>query len=364
MASAQILKYPLKSPVDGNFIHGPDAPTGRIDYLKLRRFRVIHEKSEGGYGGSNLPGNRQEVSLDPGIVYLAMPQQVSVSYQTDYSQINMGTAGVFGAQIAGAITNGGGADAMTSALQSAAAAALPEFAYNKGASMTQNLANVLGLETGITGNAMQALTKGRIMNPFTEQVFNGVQFRNHQFTFKMFARNKKEAQNILRIIKYLKMGALPALGDASQEEMNRLQENIGSSAEEAVDSVSGEGGEEGENTEAKTTEPKTAAKTATVNVSGKFLKVPDRYLLEFVRFDANLGSITKLNHYKFHPCVCTNISVNYTPDGQYVSFKDGIMDLTNDTVKGTNQMYVPAVEIGIAFAETRFVTQSDILAGF
>jgi len=359
VAAAQILKYPLKSPVDGNFIHGPDGSTGRIDYLKLRRFRVIHEKSEGGYGGSNLPGNRQEVSLDPGIVYLAMPQQVTVAYQTDYSQINMGTAGVFGAQIAGAITNGGGADAMTSALQSAAAAALPEFAYNKGASMTQNLANVLGLETGITGNAIQALTKGRIMNPFTEQVFNGVQFRNHQFTFKMFARNKKEAQNILQIIKYLKMGALPQLGDASQEEMNRLQQNIGSSAEEAVSDLTDSG-----NTEEATTEPKTQAKAATVNVSGKFLKVPDRYLLEFVRFDANFGSIQKLNHYKFHPCVCTNISVNYTPDGQYVSFKDGIMDLTNDTVKGTNQMYVPAVEIGIAFAETRFVTQADILAGF
>ena len=351
--TAKILKYPLKVPVEGDYLNSADAPTGRVDYLKVHRFRVLHEKSESGYGGSNLPGNRQETSFDPTIAYLAMPQQVSVAYQTDYSQINMGTAGVFGAQVAGALTGGGGADAMTSALQSAAAAALPEFAYNKGASITQNLASVLGLETGITGNAIQALTKGRIMNPFTEQIFNGVQFRNHQFTFKMFARNKTEAQNILQIIKYLKMGALPKLGDADTAEMERLSKNLSSSLDDSVSTVSG-----GQKSETN------VGATPQVNTKGKFLKVPDRFFLEFVRFDPTSGSIERLSHYKFQPCVCTNVSVNYTPDGQYVSFKDGIANLTDDNTTGTQQIFVPAVEIGVQFAETKFVTQSDILAGY
>ena len=65
--TAKILKYPLKVPVEGDYLNSADAPTGRVDYLKVHRFRVLHEKSESGYGGSNLPGNRQENSIDPTI---------------------------------------------------------------------------------------------------------------------------------------------------------------------------------------------------------------------------------------------------------------------------------------------------------
>lgn len=351
-----IFKYPLKAPVEGDFLDSADAPTGRIDYLKIQRFRINHEGSEGGYGGSNLPANTQKTVMDSDVVYLAMPQSISIAYQADYSAINMGTIGVLGAAAAAAVGGGSDAAQLTAQIQSAATAALPEIAYNKGAKLIA-AANEFGLETGVTGAALQQLVKGRIMNPFTEQIFNGVQFRNHQFTIKMFARNKKEAEEILRIIKYLKKGAMPILGDAEQKEIDQLKASeLGKSLDKASEDKSTAAG-------------KATSAPPTINTTGKFLKIPDRFQLDFVRLDSATAKISRVDHYKFQPCVCTNVSVNYTPDGQYVSFKDGIASLgsgtdTTSNDKGATQLLVPAVELGLAFAETRFVTQADIDAGF
>jgi len=358
VASPSILRYPLKVPVEGDYLDSADAPTGRVDYLKIQRFRIDHEKSEGGYGGSNLPGNRQNIRLsDEGVVYLAMPQSISVAYQADYSAINMGMMGVLGAGVAAAIGGGSDADQLTSMVQSAASAALPELAYNKGAKIISSLAAAGDLETGVTGGALQNLVKGRIMNPFTEQIFNGVQFRNHQFTIKMFARNKKEAETILQIIKYLKKGALPMLGNADEKEEKQLAQS------KAGQDVFGKNDEK-EETPSTTSKKKEVKQVKAINTAGKFLKIPDRFQLQFVRYTPGSSKISYVEHYKFQPCVCTNVSVNYTPDGQYVSFKDAIANLGTSDDKGANQLLVPAVELGLSFAETRFVTQADIDAGY
>lgn len=318
----KILKYPLKAPEAGEYLNSSDGPTGRIDYLRVQRFRVDYTKSPSGYGGSNLPGNNVSTVLDDRIAYVAMPPSISTSYAGNYDQINMGGAGVLGAQIASSIVNNNGnADQITSAIQAASSTAFPEMGFNKGATAIQSLSSVLGLETGVTGKALQQLTQGQIMNPFTEQIYNGVPFRNHSFNFKMFARNQKEAQEILQIITYLKTGTLPKLGDGNNN-------------------------------------------SAAINSAGRFLRVPDKYLLEFVRLDPASNTLSKLNHYKFQPCVCTNVVVNYTPDGQYVSFKDAISDLSTDGNGNLNQILVPAVEVSLQFAETRILTQSDAEAGY
>lgn len=345
---AKILKYPLKAPVSGDYLDGPDGPTGPIDYLKIQRFRIDYGKSESGYGGNNLPGSKVETITNDTVAYLAMPSALATSYNADYEQVALGAFGVFGAQTVsqvGQFLKGDGfsAEQATTNLQNAAAGLLPEFAYNKGAGLISSISSSLGVGGAVSGNNLQALTAGRVMNPFTEQVFNGVQFRSHQFTFKMFAKNQTEAKEILEIIKYLKVGALPQLGDADLDFINNLKETFNKSENETV---------------------KTAASGTATNLQGKFLKVPDRYLLEFVRLDPNTNSVKKLPHYKFHACVCNNVSVNYTPDGQYVSFKDAIADLTEDGDKGASQIFVPAVEIGLSFAETRFMTQTDAAAGF
>lgn len=350
MAST-ILKYPLKNPVEGDYLESEFAPTGRVDYLRIQRFRINYTESPSGYGGSNLPGNNLSTTLDQSIAYLSMPQNLATNYGADYDQVQMGGLGVMAAQMGGAIMNGGNtADQITSALQSAASSAFPEIAFNKGASITQNLGAAVGMNTGVTGGALQALTKGRIMNPFTEQVYNGIPFRNHNFTFKMFARNKKEAESILSIINYMKMGTMPQLGDADSNGNSLSQGTSGSGSSRQ--------------TNANTNGFSATSTGSTINATGRFLRVPDRFALEFVRLDPKSDTITRLPHYRFHPCVCTNVSVNYTPDGQYVSFKDAIADLTMDDTTGGTQLLVPAVEMTLQFAETRIMTQDDVVAGF
>lgn len=349
MAST-ILKYPLKAPVEGDYLDSEDAPTGRTDYLRIQRFRTNYAQSENGYGGDNLPNNNVSTSLSSNIAYLNIPPSLTTSYQGDYDQINMGQLGVLAAQTAAGIANGNAADSITAGLQNAASSAFPEMAYNKGASATQSLGSLTGLETGVTGGALQALTKGRIMNPFTEQVYNGIPFRNHTFDFKMFARNKKDAESIMSIIKYLKMGTVPCLGDADAAELDLLSQGTGG---------------DGTTTSNGNTNGFTAqTTTGQINTSGRFLLVPDKFLLEFVRMDPRTDSITRLPHYRFHPCVCTNVTVNYTPDGQYVSFKDAIADLSYDETTGSRQLLVPAVQLTLNFSETRIMTKQDIVAGY
>ncbi len=345
MASNKILVYPSRAPVSGTRLDGETGPTGRIDYLRIQRCRINFDSPDSGYGGSNLPGNKTSVNLNKQMVYMAMPQSVVTSYSADYAQVNMGQLGVFAAQLAGNAMKGGPnmADKIAADLEAGASSAFPEIAFNKGASIAQNLGSMAGLETGVTGGALQQLTKGRIMNPFTEQIFNGVQFRNHQFNIKMFARNRSEAEEIMNIIKYMKTGLLPILGNADDNDN---------------DSTTGGSSTDGQNGSTS------QGSSFVANKVGRFLQIPDRYLLEFVRLDPESDTISKLPHYRFQPCVCTSVNVNYTPDGQYVSFKDAIANLGLDNDTGAKQLLVPAVEISMSFAETRILTQSDAQAGY
>jgi hypothetical protein len=352
---ATVLRYPLRAPVSGsNFLEGPDAPTGRVDFLKIQRFRIDYSKNPTGYGGTNLPSNEVAVKLDSDVCYLAMPQQLSTTYNASYNQIDMGAMGVFATRLVGQGMNAAGGsgsisgESVKNQLKSAVAAALPEMAFNKGAQLIGSLTQGLDVTNGATSGAtLSALSGGRIMNPFTEQVFNGVSFRNHSFALKMFARNKSEAQEILRIIRYLKVGTLPKFGDADIKSLEQAANNIIAGASTAL------GG---------SAPPPISLPSG--SQTGAYLEVPDRFLLEFVRLDPASDTIVKIPHYKFQPCVCTNLSVNYTPDGQYVSFKDAIADLVDSGDTGPSQMFVPAVEISLEFAETRILTQRDGVAGF
>ena len=352
-----VLKYPTKVPVSGAYLNGPEASTGRVDYLKIQRYRInFSAESNGGYGGENLPGNEVERVLNKTVCYLAMPPSLSTGYSANYSTANMGAVGVAATQLVGQI--GGAAqgramdaDRIGQQLKSAAAAALPEFAYKQGANMI-NMAT--GGMAGGAGdpNTLQALSSGRIMNPFTEQVFTGVGFRSHSFAFKMFARNKSEAVEIMSIIRYLKTGVLPIYGNADMQEVENL-------LNAAKNSLNGQNG--GTNSNQSTS----AVDLSTFNAQGAYLQIPDRFQLEFVRLDPSSSTISKLPHYKFQPCVCTNIGVNYTPDGQYVSFKDFLQDpYTIDNTGAMDQLMVPAVEISMDFAETKILTQADSLLGY
>lgn len=153
-------------------------------------------------------------------------------------------------------------------------------------------AEIAALLAGQTvGSNLLTRASGTVINPNLEMLFNGPRLRTFNFTFDMTPRFKEEAIEIKRIIRTLKKYMAPAQ-----------------------------------------------------HVSSAFLKSPKIFLLDYIyngessneelsfedkynRENANAGAISapKQHPYlnKIKPCALTDISVNYTPDGSYMTYRDG-----------------------------------------
>ena len=81
---------------------------------------------------------------------------------------------------------------------------------DKASAIVSNLA----LSKGPNAAAMSAAT-GLAANPKKEQVFKGVDFRTFSFDYQFFPRSEPEAANVLRIIKEFKYHMHPEFKDAS-----------------------------------------------------------------------------------------------------------------------------------------------------
>ena len=108
---------------------------------------------------------------------------------TDINALNAGTGNNF--------------ESVAGSLQDAARAVLPEFFASTIASGANALSGFLGVRGNLNMNSLAGLTEGKVFNPYVEQIFSQMNFRNHSFAFKMFARNYKEAQEIKKIIQYV-----------------------------------------------------------------------------------------------------------------------------------------------------------------
>ena len=127
-----------------------------------------------------------------------------------------------------------------------------------------------GLATN--GNAGQILkrTEGAVLNPNMELLFNGPTLRPFSFTFKMSARNDKEAKQIIGIIRFFKQGMSPQKSE-----------------------------------------------------SNLFLKSPNTFKIQYL----HLGENGKDHPYigKIKECALQSVVVSYAPEGQYATYTDGVM---------------------------------------
>ena len=149
--------------------------------------------------------------------------------------------------------------------------------------VSSSLNNLAGGGGAVNANQITAIAQGRVFNPFSEQIFNSMGFRSHNFSFKLYARSKKEAAEIREIVTYLKEGTAPKiaggsanlfdLGDgdglANTEGLN--QEQAQQKNQQVLDSINNLG--------------------ETLNQS-RYFEVPDKYRIKFVRMSPNVGSST------------------------------------------------------------------------
>ena len=153
----------------------------------------------------------------------------------------------------------------------------------------------------VNANIQQRAT-GTVINPNMELLFNGPRMRTFQFTFDMVPRFEEEAQSIRKIIKCFKMFMAPSktLGNA-------------------------------------------------------FLRSPKVFLLDYIyngdmstsEFEQQYGENAKSHPYlnKIKPCALTDFSVNYTPSGSYMTYRQG----------GSMTAY----QISMTFSELEPIYQND-----
>tara|TARA_Y200000002_G_scaffold349230_1_gene325711 strand:- start:934 stop:1968 length:1035 start_codon:yes stop_codon:yes gene_type:complete len=342
-----VLRYPL-NPVS------PDTadeqyPSDAVDYVMFERFRIDYNDEAGGYKGLNVPNSNVAKIPNKSRVYIAMPKAVQTAYQASYSKVDMGVGGVMAATLAGDALGSGGMtfDKAASTIQQTAAAALPSAAGKTIADVTSSLNNLAGSGGAVSADALGAVALGKVFNPFSEQIFNSMGFRSHNFSFKLFARSKKEAQMIRKIVTYLKTGTAPRIAGGSGLDMFKFQsddpEKNASDAEAQAEA-----------------QAQIDATVGSAVTSARFFEVPDKYSIKFVRMNPSAeggGRLISSNlHFRVEDSVCTNMAVNYTPDGQYTSFKD---------ITGINgAISVPVLQIDMSFTETKLLSQADLIAGF
>jgi hypothetical protein len=132
----------------------------------------------------------------------------------------------------------------------------------------------LTLSKGIGAAGLSAAT-GLAANPKKEQIFKGVDFRTFQFDYQFFPRSADEAANVLRIIKEFKYHMHPEFKDANN-----------------------------------------------------FVYI---YPSEFDIFYYQ-GGVENLNIHRHTSCVLQEMNVNYTPNGNFTSFANGMPTQINITL--------------------------------
>ena len=147
------------------------------------------------------------------------------------------------------------------------------------------VANTLASSASGT-QSLLSRTTGQIMNPNLELLFKNPTLRPFSFAFKLAPRSREEAQTVIKIIRFFKQGMAPSKSESSL-----------------------------------------------------FLQSPNTFQLKYM----HRGKEHKyLNRFK--ECALKSCTVQYTPDGNYATYQDGVMTSYSMT---------------LAFQETQSVYSTD-----
>ena len=210
-------------------------------------------------------GNRDRVGPDggaraTGTVVLPIQSGIKDQNSADWGEDKADAGKIALAKAAIGGIEGGDATASAMARISSAVAG------NKDDVKTAIKAIFAGKAAGVTGLIKR--TKGATINPNLELLFNEPQLRPFSFTFKLSARSKKEAEEIVKIIRFFKQGMAPI----------RSESNL-------------------------------------------FLLAPHTFQIHYLlRGQGEHPFIGKMKE-----CALTSMNTDYTPDNNYSTTRDGVM---------------------------------------
>ena len=281
----------------GSILRYPEMNLGPLgyDYIQIRAYDFVGSMSLQGSGTAT--GNARFQNKVGPTIQLPMQPNISEANATDWAQDTMNAMQMAAGQAAlssieGLSTPAGagamGAGALAAGPTGAAVVALGKVGFEvaKEAKKLINAENIAGAAAYFAGQAVGSnilgRTTGQVINPNMELTFNGPKMRTFNFGFRMTPRTPSEARIIRSMIKFFKQHMAP------------------------------------EKTE-----------------STMFLNPPKIFRLEYLYNGSD--DHPWLN--KFKPCALTQFTVNYTPDGSYMTYDDGSMTCYNITM-GFNEMEV------------------------
>lgn len=265
--------------------------SGEVDYLMFNfkiyapPFQIKNSEGSGSYAGYNASALNLEDDDELPTVIMYMPEDVQAEYGTSWGakSIQNVTASIlrdvsakkdlkdlFGGigQKAGTI-----GDAADIKVTKTALSALQK----------------IGQGEGLGVNDILGSTRGVIVNPNTELLFNGFDLRKFDLNFKMVANSADEAKEIRDIITAFKMAMLPRLDERKvandQNEFNIFTDK--DSGVKGVDRTS-------------------------------FIGVPDLVEIKIMQGSSEHPFISQ-----WKPCAITSLNVNYTGDGSYATYQGG-----------------------------------------
>ena len=208
-----------------------------------------------------------------GSVILPIPGGIKDSNKAEWGDDKMNSLQMAAANFAkGAIQEGAtGADAELSKIGNSMKSQMGKGGGNlNGAISSWFTAAAVGKDF----SKLMSRTEGQIMNPNMELLFNGPSLRPFSFSFLLAPRSKEEAKQVVQIIRFFKQGMAPI----------RSQANL-------------------------------------------FLKSPHTFQLQYKHRGAEHPYLNK-----FKECALQSCDINYTPQNNYSTFEDGVMNAYSMTL--------------------------------
>ena len=190
---------------------------------------------------------------------------------------------------------------------------LPEGIKSTFAALFTNAINsVPGVAGNLTLNDVTGSTRGVVLNPNVEVLFDQPDLREFGLKFKMTPHNAEEAKIIRAICRTFTRASLPGFGDTNGASW------IGDAGKSKKDKQTSIG-------------------------AGNMISVPHLCRVSFMQGKSLHPYLTQ-----YKTCALTRVQVNYTPDGNYATYADGAP---------------VATELSLDFLETKLIFRQEISNG-
>jgi len=184
------------------------------------------------------------------------------------------------------------------------------------------LNNLPGLGGNLEFNDISGSTRGIVMNPNTELLYDSPELREIGMSWKLMPKNIKEARIVKSIVNAFRDASLPSYGskDDPMPDWGKTK-NLDDSRQK-----------------------KNQSDDTYVLAGENFVHVP--WLCKFTFMN---GNETHYHVAQFKPCAISKVSVNYTPDGMYSTYVDGSP---------------VATELSLNFIESKIIFKGEVDKGY